>query len=245
MVHHRKLLFIFSILLVTTSPHPFQPANAISAINNFYKNNRFKGAFLTCAVKGCSADLVAQYIAFKKEGAEKEKSKELKADDVNNKKNILGRGWGNEAVDVRTVNEEKDFCFDARRSAVFLLYGGLYQGMAQEAIYNDFMPKYFGTSTDFKTVVSKVIADMGFITPLICIPMAYFVKGLLVGDSFSVSLQNYWGDVVHRGVLFKNWMIFVPVQCLTFSVIPPHFRVSFVAFVSFFWVILLSCILSG
>ncbi len=245
MVHYRKLLLIFSTLQITTSSHQYHPANAISAINSFYKNNRFKGAFLTCAVKGCSADLVAQYIAFSKREDEKVRSKELMAVGGNNKKKLFGGGRGNEAVETKILDEKTEFCFDFRRSTVFLLYGGLYQGIAQEAIYNDFMPKYFGTSTDFKTVVSKVIADMGFITPLVCIPMAYFVKGLLVGDPILVSLQNYWGDIVHRGVLFKNWMIFVPVQFLTFSVIPPHFRVSFVAFVSFFWVILLSCIISG
>jgi len=75
--------------------------------------------------------------------------------------------------------------------------------------------------------------------------VAYLVKGLLLGHNAGESIANYWDDVINKGVVYKNWMIFVPVQCLTFSVIPEHFRVSFVACVSFFWMILLSCILSS
>ena len=75
--------------------------------------------------------------------------------------------------------------------------------------------------------------------------VAYLVKGLMLGDNIRRSLSNYKYDVIQKGVVYKNWMIFVPVQCLTFSVIPEHLRVSFVACVSFFWMILLSCILSS
>jgi hypothetical protein len=71
------------------------------------------------------------------------------------------------------------------------------------------------------------------------------IKGILDGHTFVESMQKYWDDIVNKGVLFKSWAIFVPVQCLTFSVIPEHFRVSFVAFVSFFWTVVLSSLLNG
>jgi len=34
------------------------------------------------------------------------------------------------------------------------------------------------------------------------------------------------------------------VQCLTFGVVPPHWRIPFIALVSFFWLIVLSSISS-
>ena len=53
-------------------------------------------------------------------------------------------------------------------------------------------------------------------------------------------MAHYVDDVTNRGLLFKFWALWTPVQCMTFSIIPEHFRVSFIAAVSFFWVIILS-----
>jgi len=142
------------------------------------------------------------------------------------------------------VEERKKFSIDLRRTLCFLIYGGFYQGCANEFIYNNIYP-YLGSGNDLKTVAKKVGLDMGFVSPFICIPMAYLVKGLLLGNTALESIANYWDDVRNKGVVYKNWMIFIPVQCLTFSVIPEHFRVTFVACVSFFWMIILSCILSS
>ena len=238
-------ILIAAALVSTASSHPFHLSNTVSAIDNFYKHNRFKGAFLTCAIKGCSADLVAQYITSARKGDTD--GSELSSNSKHGaSSNLLVRkmsaSYKNTKVSI--TEEEEKFTFDFRRSAVFLLYGGFYQGMANEVIYNDLLPKMFGTGTDFKTVASKVLVDNVLHTPLLNVPVVYLIKGWLLGHSVRDSLRNYWDDVVHKGLLYKKMMIFVPVQCLTFSVIPPHFRVTFVAFVSFFWMILLSCILS-
>ena len=53
-------------------------------------------------------------------------------------------------------------------------------------------------------------------------------------------MAHYVDDVKNRGLLFKFWGLWTPVQCMTFSIIPEHFQVSFIAAVSFFWVIILS-----
>mmetsp|Transcript_23491 Transcript_23491/g.50901 ORF Transcript_23491/g.50901 Transcript_23491/m.50901 type:complete len:239 (-) Transcript_23491:1140-1856(-) len=236
---HLKV-FIATVLVATASSHPFNTSSAASAINAFYKNNRFKGAFLTCSIKGCTADLIAQYIAAAKEKRNEDANEIKSKDNALSRLNPLKKTRGGDLA----VVEKKKFSVDLRRSVMFLIYGGFYQGCAQEFIFNDILP-YLGKGTDMKTVAKKVAVDMAFISPLICIPMAYLVKGVLLGNSVLESYANYWDDVVNKGVLFKNWMIFMPVQCLTFSVIPEHFRVSFVACVSFFWMIMLSCILSS
>ena len=215
---------IIALYVPSSNSLPFK------ALNDFYKNHRFQGAFLTCAIKGCSADLVAQSIANRREQKEE--------DEIRDNRVLTSLGF------IPPGSNVKHSYPDLKRSLMFLIYGGFYQGMAQEFIYNDILPK-LGRGTDALTVAKKVFVDMAFIAPLICVPIAYLVKGLLLGNSIGQSLQNYKSDVVNEGVIFKNWMIFVPTQCLTFSVVPEHLRVSFVACVSFFWMILLSCILSN
>mmetsp|Transcript_9442 Transcript_9442/g.23075 ORF Transcript_9442/g.23075 Transcript_9442/m.23075 type:complete len:291 (+) Transcript_9442:206-1078(+) len=236
---HLKVIIV-TALVVTASSNTFRPSpsTAASAISTFYKNNRFKGAFLTCSVKACTADAVAQYIAAGKQRREDEDM--AKKDNALSKLNPLRKTRGGDLA----LSAKKKFSFDLRRSLAFLLYGGFYQGCANEFIYNNILP-LLGTGTDWKTVARKVVLELGFVSPLVCIPMAYLVKGLLIGRTISASYANYWDDVKTKGVVFKNWMIFIPVQSLTFSVIPPHLRVSFVAVVSFFWMIILSCILGS
>lgn len=185
---------------------------------------------------------MAQYIASKKEQERDEDSKRDR-DNMLSKLNPLRKARGGE-LESDEVGKKKGFSLDLRRSLAFLLYGGFYQGCANEYIYNTIFPR-LGTGTDMKTVAKKVAADMGFFSPMICIPMAYVVKGILNGCSIRESYANYWSDVKHKGVIYKNWMIFIPAQCLTFSIIPQHFRVAFVAGVSFFWMIILSCILGS
>jgi hypothetical protein len=82
-------------------------------------------------------------------------------------------------------------------------------------------------------------------------------------------LKKYRDDVVHKNILFINWSkcflrawcgalfaadidsptffiftvckgIWIPVNFLVFSLVPEHFRVTFVALVSFFWTMILS-----
>ena len=64
-------------------------------------------------------------------------------------------------------------------------------------------------------------------------------------ESVQNSLQKYVQDVSERGLLLRYWSIWIPAQSLTFSVIPQHFRVAFVAVISFFWVFILSSISSA
>ena len=221
---------------------PFFPSNIGSEIDTFYKENPFKGAFLTCSIKGCSADMIAQFLASKREHREEEEQRMQQLEDNPFYTLVKKATWGGEILSE--FEGRKNFNVDWSRSLTFILYGGFYQGMVLEFIYNHVLP-LFGTGTDVKTVARKVAVDMGFISPCITIPTAYVIKGFLIGNTFVQSLANYVDDVVNKGLLFKNWMIFVPVQCITFSIVPEHFRVSFVACISFFWMIILSSILSG
>jgi hypothetical protein len=215
--------------------------------------NRFKVAFLTCSTKACAADLVAQWI---------DRTAEKRRIANNNE------GGGN-TKNTQQASPDKKLSIDFRRAAVFLLYGGLYQGMAQEYIYNDIYATLFGSGTDILTASKKVSAEMFVLTPLLCIPAAYLIKGLLGGNTIRGALKKYRDDVIHRKILFINWSkcfgrhdksaltcaidiykllsvlyhckgIWIPVNFLVFSFVPEHFRVTFVALVSFFWTMILS-----
>lgn len=129
------------------------------------------------------------------------------------------------------------------RTIAFLLYGGLYQGVCQLFIFNEIFPALFGTGTDLPTVVAKVLTDQFVLTPLICLPVAYIFKALAFRYGIGEALRRYVTDA-KRDLLIKYWLLWGPVQCLTFSVVPPQWRIPFIACVSFVWTFLLSSISS-
>ena len=127
---------------------------------------------------------------------------------------------------------EHRFCFS--RNAAFVLYGGLYQGVTQHFIFNEIYPVIFGVGTDLATVASKVAFDQLVLTPFLCLPVAYVVKSLVFRYPIQEALAKYVADA-RKDLLLKYWAIWTPTQCLTFSVIPEHLRIPFIALVSFFW----------
>ena len=153
---HLKL-FIALALIATASSRPFSPSHAINA---FYKNHRFKGAFLTCSIKAVSADYVAQRLS-----SAMQRDEETKRDAEASRLSPLKKARGGDLA----AAEKKKFAVDWRRSAAFFVYGGFYQGMGIEFLYNNLLP-ILGTATDIKTVLKKVACDMGFVSPLITIP---------------------------------------------------------------------------
>lgn len=134
---------------------------------------------------------------------------------------------------------------DFPRNIGFLLYGGMYQGCVQEYLFNHVFPSVFGESHSWTTVVEQVALDMIVITPFLCLPVAYTMKAIVSpNDSIIDGLRKYASHVQNEGLLLRCWSIWTPVQFLTFSVVPSHLRIPFIAFVSFFWLMILSNISS-
>jgi len=195
------------------------PSTLASAIGAFYENERFASAFLTCAIKGAAADYLAQSSSNKKKQQEIERQK------------LLYRRGGAHVL-APTM--------DYKRNLAFLLYSGIYQGMGLEFIYNTLFPKWFGDS-----VVLKVIASMFVLSPLVTLPVAYLVKAAVFGHAPKLAMVHYLQDVWHKGLLTKYWCIWVPMQTLAFALIPERLRISFIAMISFLWMILFSAISSN
>lgn len=188
-----------------------------SVVNNFWMTSPYTAAAAVCGVKASAADLVAQNRQYSLRGEEKEQTR---------KRDFLKRG------------------LDFQRNIAFLLYGAVYQGMAQEFIYNHLYPVWFGTGTTMRIVLIKVSFDLFIQTTLITLPIAYLTKSLIYRYSFKEGIRRYFDDIKNHGLLTKYFVLWGPVQCLTFSVVPEHLRVTFIAFVSFFWLIILSTIAS-
>lgn len=189
---------------------------SFGSINSIFKNYPFLVSFLICAVKASSADCLAQFMSFRKNP---------------------------QTENTKSSSAVSSFSF--KRNLALLCYGGFYQGCGQELIYNNLFSTLFGTGTQLSTVATKVCFDQLLIQPLVSLPIAYAIKAPIFGHSLRDSIKNYVGDIKERNLLKKCWMVWTPTQILTFTVVPTHFRITFMACVSFFWIIMFSSISSS
>jgi protein Mpv17 len=131
---------------------------------------------------------------------------------------------------------------DLRRNIAYVLYGSLYLGVALEYIYNHIYPKVFGSGVDPVTIMSKVAFDMMFHSTLLTLPISYMSKAVIFKYSFKEAISLYVDDIKNHKLLLKYYTLWVPVMTFAYKYVPEHFRVSFMALVSFFWLIMLSSI---
>jgi hypothetical protein len=200
-------------------------ASAFSGITAFFQTQPYLAAFLTCSFKASAADIVAQTREENGEPVTQKQPAETQLTPFSN------------GVDVS-------------RNLGFLLYGGLYQGMVQNYLYSVVYPALLGTDESWTLIFKEVLLDNLIFAPFLCLPVAYTFKTAFTSDDLSLDtfrkgLEKYFDDVTTKGLLTKYWTIWIPAQSLTFGVVPPHFRVPFVAVVSFFWIFILSTISSA
>jgi len=201
---------------------------AISVLDTFFREAPYTAAFITCSIKASLADIVAQ----------KYENRENADDDT-----LGGNGDSKlSSSDNDSGSNNKNKKDNIKRNVAFFLYGGLYQGCLQLFLINTVYPKLFGTGHDLITVLRKTLFDNFISGPLLCLPLAYSIKGLMMKTSIKDSLKKCWFEVRYKGLMFKYWSVWLPTQCLTFSVIPDHFRILFIAGVAFFWLVFLSIV---
>ena len=135
--------------------------------------------------------------------------------------------------------------FSIERNLAYVIYGGLYTGIAQHVLLNELFPLVFGTDQSLNTGIVEVLANNFVIGPLISLPVMYLTKAIVCNYSLEEGMKKYIDDVQHNGLLAKYWALWVPVQGITFGVVPEHLRVLFMASVSFFWFIILSLVSEG
>jgi Mpv17 / PMP22 family len=217
-----------------------------SMIDNFFQSQPYVSAFLTCGFKATAADVLAQV---REEGGSSTTSDDTSTEESDEALSLVATfALDDDVSETGAVSQESTSSeLDWQRTYAFLFYGGIYQGLFQEFLYAGLFPSWF-PSNDWQSVVSQVALDMSFFTVFLCLPVAYVVKTAFMTDGASlfsldtakIAIGKYRRDVQERGLLFKYWAIWIPVQTLNFSVVPTHLRVAFVAVVSFFWMFVLS-----
>lgn len=142
----------------------------------------------------------------------------------------------------------RDVCvtkFDGKRNLAMMLYSGTTLGLGCEVMYNRIFPLMFGPAgaeLDVVRVMKMTLFD-GFVNaPLLWLWPAYIAQALVYQYPKRDAIKKYASDVKNNGLLKKYWSLWLPVTSFNFCFVPPHFRVAFVAAVSFFWMIVLSMV---
>lgn len=224
-------------------------AAILTTLDSFWQTSPYAAAAIVCGFKASAADMVAQKRDYRKRAEKEMKAAEEELSTLTSQTeedpgatiyNPNLSEDGASAVSVTTLGKGADL----KRNAAFLFYGSLYQGVAQEHIYNHLYPVWFGTGTSAAVVLTKVLFDLLVQTTLVTLPIAYITKSIIYRYSFKEAMRRYLDDIRNHGLLKKYYLLWGPVQCITFSIVPEHWRVTFIAAVSFFWLIILSTIAS-
>ena len=126
-----------------------------------------------------------------------------------------------------------------------VLYSGSVLGLLCSLMYNRIFPLIFGGGGDTNPLVLAIKMTLfdGFINaPLIWLPPAYIAQAIIYRYPKREAIEKYITDVRENGLLKKYWSLWLPASLANFLFVPPHFRVAFVAGVSFFWMIVLSLV---
>ena len=218
---------------------------SLASLNTFFKQYPYVAAFLICKYPCCTIFHVLDsfqnswYII----PLENIGGLQASAADLIAQKSSQITSTDN-AVDIRGGTNEKGSqpTFEFKRNLAFLFYGGAYQGCFQEHLFNKLFPMIFGEGKGLLTVGMKVTFDMLIVSPFLCLPVAYLIKGAIYRLSFIESIRRYIHDVRQNALLKTYWSVWYPVQIFNFLLIPKQFRISFIACFSFFWLIALSTI---
>jgi hypothetical protein len=204
----------------------------IGSLDLLFRNYPYAAAFLVCATKATFADAIAQK---SNNFAVRQKVMDM------HRLSCTKQRRNSKSIAAPII---PPFKLQYKQTMAFLFYGGLYQGCFQEFLYNNIYPRLFGSDANLSTAIKKVCCEMFVVAPTLCIPFAYIVKAFVYRHSIQKGMSDYRHDVMKNGLLFKNWSIWGPVNIMTFTIIPTHYRIAFVAFFSFFWMMLLSSISS-
>eukprot|EP01083_Nonionella_stella_P240856 841581_1 len=125
-------------------------------------------------------------------------------------------------------------------------FGLLYTGMVHYAVYCKLYPFIFDRmlkATRFG-VLGQTAVDQLIHSPLVYFPVFYCVKGMIYEGEVSKRTMhcalNQYFNVNMKDDVFALWKVWVPANILTFTVVPMHLRVPWLAGVSFVWNVILS-----
>jgi hypothetical protein len=145
---------------------------------------------------------------------------------------------------IRNASSLDRFSLEFRRNVAYIIYGGLFIGIMCHMEYDFLFPIMFGAEQSLQIIAEKVLFDCFVSAPLMWLPPAYFIKALMYDYPLKEGLENYITDIKENQLLLRYWAVWLPAQSFSFSMVPDHLRVAFMALISFFWFIIFSSVAS-
>lgn len=245
----------------------------LEQVSDFYQNFPLQSAVLTCGVKASVADTIAQVKPqidakhqLKKQQEEEEQMSSISGTIVSStgastispqqlsESSMEGKLKADFSRFVSSNKDDDALSWEATRNLAYVLYGGIFVGLMSHLEYSYVFPFIFGNEKTMAITIEKVFFDNLIAAPLMWLPPAYFIKAWIYGSTGEkdfgpmTMLQEGWEkyvtDVKDNSLLLKYWSIWFPAQSVSFSVVPDHLRVAFMASISFFWFILFSSVSS-
>jgi len=155
---------------------------------------------------------------------------------------------GTKACFADSLAQYRDVCttkFDIRRNFAMVMYSGTILGISCEIMYNRIFPIIFGAASPEQGLARAIKMTLfdGFINaPFFWLPPAYIAQALVYRYPKRQAIAKYITDVKENGLLTKYWSLWLPATMINFCFVPPHFRILFVASISFFWMVILSIV---
>ncbi|CAJ1959885.1 unnamed protein product [Cylindrotheca closterium] len=240
---------------------------AFSDISDFYANCPLQAAVLTCGFKASVADVIAQIKGASPDEEEEEEdedssfspmtimeSSHMVEEPQEHQDNHFD--FENPMENFESMVEDIDLSpiedLDGKRNFAYIIYGGIFIGLMCHLEYDYAFPLMFARNgVDYavqqhvpQTILSEILFDNFISGPLLWLPPAYLIKAVVYDYSFKEGLEKYVHDIKENDLLKRYWQIWLPAQTISFSVVPEHFRVVWMASVSFFWFILFSTLAS-
>lgn len=220
---------------------------SLEQVSDFYQNFPLQSAVLTCGVKASVADTIAQV----KPQIEENNSKNSDIPSVVDSHETLTVSHLTSNIEQPTKQKNR-IDWQARRNLAYVLYGGIFIGLMSHVEYSYVFPFLFGDEKSVTILTEKVFFDNLIAAPTMWLPPAYFIKAWVYGSDdddsgkgiLAEGLEKYLVDVKENNLLWQYWAIWFPAQTVSFSVVPDHLRVAFMASISFFWFILFSTVSS-
>ena len=221
---------------------------SLEQVSDFYQNFPLQSAVLTCGVKASVADTIAQVKPQIEENNNKNSEIVLAEESHHTKKLSQLKSSSIQKPTEKTNRID----WQARRNLAYVLYGGIFVGVMSHVEYRYVFPFLFGDEKTPAITTAKVFFDNLIAAPIMWLPPAYFIKAWVYGSDddkssegiFAEGLKKYLVDVRENNLLWQYWAIWFPAQSVSFSVVPDHLRVAFMASISFFWFILFSTVSS-
>lgn len=129
---------------------------------------------------------------------------------------------------------------DGYRMLAMGLFCGSFCGCSYHFIFNIAFARIFGLATCLPTALLKAGADAIVVFPFLYMPWFLLFDEVLHSGTVTGLLDRWCADI--QGSVRQYVKIWPPAMLLAFTVVPMELRVTFIAGVSFVWLIILSVI---